>query len=86
MTLRFSCKDPVITHFCDTRFRRQFERDLDRAQSRDGMEEIQRVWQRRLTKEARRQEWYDYTEVDGVRRVIYAGGVPSLLIPEVVID
>lgn len=99
MSIEFRCKDPVIARFCDTRFRRQFERDLGRAQSRGGMEEVERVWHRRLTKEAARQQWYDWVDLDedqtnwqgkviGKKRqlVLDEDGKPLLLIPEVVIQ
>jgi len=86
--ITFTCKDPVIAQYCDARFRRQFERELDRAQSRGGLEQVERVWHRRLTKEAARQQWYDYTEDEhGVRVVISDDdGKPLLLIPEVRIE
>jgi hypothetical protein len=86
--LIFACKDLSIAQYCDARFRRQFERDLDRAQTRGSLEQTQRVWQRRLTKEAARQEWFDYTEDEFGTRVVIsdADGKPVLLVPELLLS
>jgi hypothetical protein len=86
MTIEFSCKDPVLTRYCEAEWGPKFAEMLDQGIDQDrGLEIFRGI----LRKEAQRQEWYDYVEIPGMvpgttsRSVLMEDGKPKLLVPEV---
>lgn len=81
--LVFESKDSAIAKHYEVNFGDQFTREMREVQTANQQAEMLRRWNETMIREANRQEHYDYTEVNGVREVIYVDGIPKLLIPEV---
>lgn len=94
--VEISCpRDPLIEAHCRRKFQAKFDTVLSWNRTGSPTNDLV-MFANTLRKEARRQQWYDYTEVGeptdstktGVssvrkRQVIYENGKPKLLVPEV---
>lgn len=89
MKVEITCKDSLIEKYCQETFGPRFQKALDRIRIAGSKEGLLRRFTNELTKEATRQEWYDYVEIPGMvpgttrRMPLMEGDEPKLLVPEV---